>query len=78
MRTMLWTVVAVISGLITLAGATGILVGKQPLDIALAFLVALGAGWAAQYAWRKAQGPREQRTARLPGGNARPGRSRRR
>ncbi|MFF3947402.1 hypothetical protein ACFYYN_21585 [Streptomyces sp. NPDC001902] len=78
MRTRLWTVLAVVSGVITLAGATGIFVAKHPLDIALSCLVAIGAGSAARYAWRKAQGPRDLQPARLPGGNARPGRSRRR
>ncbi|MFF7212589.1 hypothetical protein ACFZAU_18930 [Streptomyces sp. NPDC008238] len=74
MRTMFWTATAVIFALIALAGATGIVVGKHPMDIALSCLAAIGAGSAARYAWRKAQGPSDLRTARLPGGKARPGR----
>ncbi|MDX3235640.1 hypothetical protein PV392_08065 [Streptomyces sp. ME03-5709C] len=66
MRTILWTATTVAFGLLALSGLTGIIRGNTPWDIALAFLVMLGAGSAARYTWQKAQGPRELQTARLP------------
>ncbi|MFF7675281.1 hypothetical protein [Actinacidiphila glaucinigra] len=71
MRTILWTATTVAFGVITLAGFTGIIRGESPWDIALAFLVMLGAGSAARYTWQKAQGPRDLQTARLPKGDDR-------
>ncbi|MEU6344495.1 hypothetical protein ABZ883_26505 [Streptomyces sp. NPDC046977] len=74
MKTALWTLLAFGFGLLTLAGITGIIAGFRTglADVALAFVVTIGAGSATRYAWRKARSSRHLEAAGLPERDDRP------